>query len=294
MSARRLVSCSVQVSLSQQTTHFRRLHHHLVLLLTSPLFSVRFCCLPVSLCVCTVRRQSVHQHIRWIGRAGRAAAAETRWSPSTARHHSLHRLSTRRSRAAQARPHLTHLLHLPPHSTMLHPLPPLPTALSRPLHRSMAPFAQGTSDRVAAGSQPAAAAPRVNNIWGSDEQPQRSSTRVLKGPGGGSSGVAGALGAAEEPEVAQRRTGGYRANQTSANSPSSSEPEPQRSSTRVQQAPGGGGNGNILSCMTTHTQTQTHADEQYNALWVAAIFSPLLFSLCLMYRRGTLKCEKGR
>jgi len=112
-----------------------------------------------------------------------------------------------------------------------------------------APYGQDTQQppQSAAGN----AAPRVNNIWGGDDQPQRSSTRVLRGPGGGSSGVAGALGgpaAGTQAEPEPRRTGGgYRSNQTSANSPFSSEPEPQRSSTRVNQAPGGGGNGNILS-----------------------------------------------
>ena len=107
-----------------------------------------------------------------------------------------------------------------------------------------APFA---SDSKGSAAQPAAAAaPRVNNIWGGDDGVQRSSTRVLRGPGGGSSGVAGALGGAGgEPEP--RKTGVYRGNQTSANSPFSTEPEPQRSSTRVKNAPGGGGNGNILS-----------------------------------------------
>ena len=133
-----------------------------------------------------------------------------------------------------------------------------------------APFGQGSKEVAAAGVPPAAAAPRVNNIWGNDDdQPQRSSTRVLRGPGGGSSGVAGALGGAAgstQPEAEQRRpAGGYRANQTSANSPFSSEPEPQRSSTRVQQQPGGGGNGNILSCKPLTAHTAQHNTSQHTA-----------------------------
>ena len=93
------------------------------------------------------------------------------------------------------------------------------------------------------------AAPRVNNIWGEDDTQHRSSTRVLRGPGGGSSGVAGALGGAAPVEEV-RRGGVARGNNnaTSANSPfSNAQPEVKRAGTRVAQAPGGGSSGNILS-----------------------------------------------
>ena len=109
-------------------------------------------------------------------------------------------------------------------------------------------FNDSPSDPTPSTSSPPTTAPRVNNIWGGDDSQQRSSTRVLRGPGGGSSGVAGALGGAEPVEQV-RRTGVARGagNATSANSPFSNQPEVQRSSTRVNHAPGGQSNGNILS-----------------------------------------------
>ena len=106
-------------------------------------------------------------------------------------------------------------------------------------------FNDSPAPAAAAASQ--STTPRVNNIWGSDDTTQRSSTRVLRGPGGGSSGVAGALGGDGPAEPEGRKTGVYRGNQTSSNSPFSSEPQVQRSSTRVREAPGGTGSGNILS-----------------------------------------------
>jgi len=111
---------------------------------------------------------------------------------------------------------------------------------------------KAASTAVAAVVQPP---PRVNNIWGSDDDVVvKSSTRVLRGPGASSSGVAGVLSenasvsnSASSPTAASQARDN-RKNQTSVNSPFSTEPLPQRSSTRVAQAPGGQqSNGNILS-----------------------------------------------
>ena len=161
-----------------------------------------------------------------------------------------------------------------------------------------APFGQDTHEQPAAGIQPApAAGARVNNIWGSDDdQPQRSSTRILRGPGGSSSGVAGALGGGDEtkPEVQPKRIGGYRANQTSANSPFSSEPEPQRSSTRIHHPPGSGGNGNILSCKRTEHCTPPHSAQ------CARCMHSHVYSLLISFRLSStlqgdtkpMKCDR--
>jgi len=85
----------------------------------------------------------------------------------------------------------------------------------------------------------------VNNIWGSDEQENKPSTRVIKGPGGGSSGVAGIFGGADAAPAPQTARGN-RSNQTSANSPfaTDSAPAAGQSNARPQQQRGGG---NIIS-----------------------------------------------
>jgi len=123
---------------------------------------------------------------------------------------------------------------------------PAPAAFNDASNTKAAPGRDTAPPASAPPAKPVAAhRTSVNNIWGSDEQENKPSTRVMKGPGGGSSGVAGIFGGADAAPAPQTARGN-RSNQTSANSPfaTDSAPAAGQSNARPQQQRGGG---NIIS-----------------------------------------------